>query len=160
MSFPRFFNLVVVASLTILLTTTVLLNFGTSNAFAATLPVQFASHLQFSVTNRAEAITKNLEGKAQEAIGNLTGDPKDQIMGKAKQSESQVRNAAEDINDQIQLKTKIKADAKNLEGKAQEAIGNMTGNSRDQIMGKAKQAEGQGLNLIEYVKEKIQNIFQ
>ncbi len=55
--------------------------------------------------NRAKAVTtKDIEGKAQEAIGNITGDPKDQMMGKAKQVESQARNTAEDIKDKMKLK--------------------------------------------------------
>lgn len=79
--------------LTIVLAVTVAFNFGTIDAWAANLPTQLAN------LNRAEAMTKNIEGKAQEALGNLTGDPKDQLMGKAKQVESQGRNATEDIKD-------------------------------------------------------------
>jgi uncharacterized protein YjbJ (UPF0337 family) len=112
------------------------------------------------MANRVETMAKDLEGKAQEAMGNVTGDPKDQIMGKAKQAESQVRNAAEDLKDQVQLKGRAKAVTKNLEGKAQEAVGNITGNSSDQIMGKAKQTESQGLNLVEDAKDMIQDVFK
>jgi uncharacterized protein YjbJ (UPF0337 family) len=41
-----------------------------------------------SLTNRAKAVAKNIEGKVQEALGNMTGDPKDKAEGKAKQAES------------------------------------------------------------------------
>ncbi len=160
MSFRRIFNLSAIVTFTILLTTTVFLNMGLSKVFAATLPVQVANPFQLVMANRVETMAKDLEGKAQEAMGNVTGDPKDQIMGKAKQAESQVRNAAEDLKDQVQLKGRAKAVTKNLEGKAQEAVGNITGNSSDQIMGKAKQTESQGLNLVEDAKDMIQDVFK
>lgn len=54
-----------------------------------------------SIEDRAKAIGKNIEGKAQEALGNVTGDPEDKAEGKAKQAESQVRHAAEDVKDQV-----------------------------------------------------------
>jgi uncharacterized protein YjbJ (UPF0337 family) len=54
-----------------------------------------------SIEDRAKATGKNLEGKAQEAIGNITGDPKDKAEGKAKQAESQARHAAEDVKDEV-----------------------------------------------------------
>lgn len=44
-----------------------------------------------SIEDRAKAVGKNIEGKAQEALGNITGDPKDKAEGKAKQAESEVR---------------------------------------------------------------------
>jgi uncharacterized protein YjbJ (UPF0337 family) len=54
-----------------------------------------------STEDRAKATAKNLEGKAQEAMGNITGDPGDRAEGKAKQGESEVRHGAEDIKDNI-----------------------------------------------------------
>jgi len=54
-----------------------------------------------SIEDKAKAAAKNVEGKAQEAMGNVTGDPKDQAEGKAKQGEATVRNAGEDIKDNI-----------------------------------------------------------
>lgn len=54
-----------------------------------------------SLEDRAKAVAKNLEGKAQEALGNLTGDPKDKAEGKAKQAESQVRHGIEDVKDNV-----------------------------------------------------------
>lgn len=52
-----------------------------------------------SIEDRAKATAKNVEGKAQEAIGNVTGDPQDQAEGKAKQAEAQGRHAVEDLKD-------------------------------------------------------------
>lgn len=108
---------------------------------------------QIATMNRAEAFSKNIEGKAQEMMGNITGDPKDKMMGKAKQAESQVRNTAEDMKDSMSLKGRAKAVTKNIEGKLQEAAGNITGNSKDQVMGKAKQVESQVRNTAEDLKD-------
>jgi uncharacterized protein YjbJ (UPF0337 family) len=149
----RFFVTII---LTIMLAITIAFDFGTTNGWAATLPTQ--SQTQIASMNRAKAVTKNIEGKAQEAIGNMTGDPKDQMMGKAKQVESQARNAAEDIKDQMKLKGRAKAVTKNIEGKAQEAIGKATGNRQDQVAGKAKQVESQVRNAVEDVKDTVQDI--
>jgi uncharacterized protein YjbJ (UPF0337 family) len=54
-----------------------------------------------SLTNRAKAVAKNLEGKVQEALGNMTDDPKDKTEGKAKQAESKVRHAVEYMKDKV-----------------------------------------------------------
>jgi len=54
-----------------------------------------------SIEDRAKAAAKNIEGKAQEALGNITGDPKDQAEGQAKQGEATMRNAGEDIKDKV-----------------------------------------------------------
>lgn len=54
-----------------------------------------------SLEERAKATAKNIEGKAQEAMGNATGDPRDQAEGKMKQVESQARHAKEDIKDDV-----------------------------------------------------------
>ncbi|MEE3718026.1 CsbD family protein [Tumidithrix elongata RA019] len=109
---------------------------------------------------KAKAVAKDIEGKTQEAIGNVTGDPKDQVMGKAKQVESQVRNAAENAKDSMGLQGRTKAVTKNVEGKVQEAIGNITGNAKDQAMGKAKQVESQVLNAAEDVKAKGRDLLK
>lgn len=61
------------------------------------------------------------------------------------------------------------ATLKNLEGKTQEAIGKISGDRKDQIIGKAKQAESKvrnaaedvsdmGTNLMENLKEAGQNV--
>jgi uncharacterized protein YjbJ (UPF0337 family) len=54
-----------------------------------------------SAEDRAKAVGKNIEGKAQEAWGNVTGDPKDKAQGQSKQVESQAEHAKEDIKDNI-----------------------------------------------------------
>ncbi|ALF52016.1 hypothetical protein ACX27_02770 [Nostoc piscinale CENA21] len=57
-----------------------------------------------SLEDRAKATAKNIEGKAQEALGNVTGDPEDKAEGKAKQAESEVRQGMEDIKDSVKRK--------------------------------------------------------
>ena len=54
-----------------------------------------------STTDRIEATAKNLEGKAQEALGNITGDKQDQAEGKAKQAEASAQHAVEDAKDAV-----------------------------------------------------------
>ncbi|MEG3896128.1 MULTISPECIES: CsbD family protein [unclassified Microcoleus] len=65
-----------------------------------------------STEDRAKAIGKNLEGKAQEIFGNITGNKKDQVEGQAKQAEAAARHAAEDAKDAV----------KNLTDKAKRSI--------------------------------------
>jgi uncharacterized protein YjbJ (UPF0337 family) len=50
---------------------------------------------------------------------------------------------------------RVEAMAKNLEGKAQEAKGNFTGDPVDQVMGKAKQLESQTRNAAADVKDRV-----
>lgn len=50
---------------------------------------------------------------------------------------------------------KAKAAAKNLEGKAQEAWGNVTGDPEDKAAGKAKQAEGEVRQGVEDAKDEV-----
>lgn len=57
-----------------------------------------------SLEERTKATAKNIEGKAQEALGNVTGDPQDKAEGKAKQAESEVRHAVEDVKDNVRKK--------------------------------------------------------
>lgn len=57
-----------------------------------------------SLEDKAKAAAKNIEGKAQEALGNLTGDPEDKAEGKAKQAEGQVRQGVEDVKDEVKKK--------------------------------------------------------
>jgi uncharacterized protein YjbJ (UPF0337 family) len=57
-----------------------------------------------SLEERAKATGKNIEGKAQEALGNITGDPKYQADGKGKQAESEVRHSVEDVKDNVKQK--------------------------------------------------------
>jgi uncharacterized protein YjbJ (UPF0337 family) len=149
----------ITTTLVLFISTATTFGFMSQNSLASTLSVSSINppSNQIAWGERAKAASKDLEGKTQEAIGNMTGDPKDQFMGKAKQVESKVRNSAEDIKDSMSLKGRSKAVAKNIEGKTQEAIGNMTGNSKDQFMGKAKQVESQARNAVEDVKGKASN---
>jgi uncharacterized protein YjbJ (UPF0337 family) len=148
----RFFTQI---TLTAILVITVAFSFGTEKSWA-TMPITellHSSQPQIATMNRINAMSKDVEGKAQEAIGNLTGDPKNQMMGKAKQVQSKVMNTAEDIKDSTELQGRTKAVAKNIEGKAQEMKGNVTNDPQDKMMGKAKQAESQARNLAEDVKD-------
>lgn len=54
--------------------------------------------------DKAKAAAKNIEGKAQEALGNVTGDPQDKAEGNAKQAEGQVRQGVEDVKDEVKKK--------------------------------------------------------
>ena len=49
----------------------------------------------------------------------------------------------------------MKATAKNIEGKAQEATGNITGDKKDQLAGKAKQAQASGEHAVEDLKDTV-----
>ena len=50
---------------------------------------------------------------------------------------------------------RAKAAGKNIEGKAQEAWGNVTGDPQDKAEGKAKQAEGEVRQGVEDVKDEV-----
>lgn len=54
-----------------------------------------------SAEDKAKATAKNIEGKAQEALGNITGDTEEQAKGKAKQAEASGRHAVENTKDDI-----------------------------------------------------------
>ena len=49
----------------------------------------------------------------------------------------------------------INATAKNIEGKAQETSGNITGDRSDQLAGKAKQVQASGEHAVEDLKDAI-----
>ncbi|KKD39129.1 MAG: CsbD family protein [Limnoraphis robusta] len=57
-----------------------------------------------SLEDRVAATAKNLEGKAQEAMGEFTGDPKDKAEGKAKQTEAQLQQTVENMKDEVKKK--------------------------------------------------------
>lgn len=59
-----------------------------------------------SIEDRAKAVAKNIEGKAQELLGDITGNPRDKVEGKAKQAESQVTHAVENLKDQVREELK------------------------------------------------------
>ena len=58
----------------------------------------------------------------------------------------------------MSLKNKLKATAKNVEGKVQEAVGDLTGDPQTKAEGKAKQAEAQLRHTVEDVKDKAKEI--
>lgn len=58
----------------------------------------------------------------------------------------------------MSLEDKAKAAAKNVEGKVQEAVGNVTGDPKNQAEGKAKQAEAEARNTVEDVKDAAKKI--
>jgi uncharacterized protein YjbJ (UPF0337 family) len=58
----------------------------------------------------------------------------------------------------MSLQDRVKATAKNIEGKVQEAIGDITGDRQDQIEGKEKQVEARVRHTIENVKDKVKKI--
>ena len=55
----------------------------------------------------------------------------------------------------MSIEDRAKAAAKNLEGKAQEVWGNVTGDPNDKAEGKAKQAESEVRNVVEDVKDEV-----
>jgi uncharacterized protein YjbJ (UPF0337 family) len=130
--------------------------FNVENSWAAGSFTQLINFPRTPIASmeRMNAATKDLEGKAQNAIGNVTGDAKNQVAGKAKQAEAKTQYAAENTRD------RMKTDAKNLEGKAQDAIGNMTGDRKDQAIGKAKQTESKTRDLIENATDKVKGMFE
>ena len=52
-----------------------------------------------STEDRVEATAKNLEGKAQAAMGEVTGKSSDKAAGEAKQAEAKAQHAVEDAKD-------------------------------------------------------------
>lgn len=52
-----------------------------------------------SIEDRAKAIAKNIEGKAQEALSDLTGNPEDKVEGQVKQDQAAAMHAKEDVKD-------------------------------------------------------------
>jgi len=58
----------------------------------------------------------------------------------------------------MSLQDKAKATAKNVEGKVQEAVGNVTGDPKTQAEGKAKQVEAEARHTGEDVKDAAKKI--
>ncbi|MDF5737172.1 MULTISPECIES: CsbD family protein [unclassified Nostoc] len=50
---------------------------------------------------------------------------------------------------------RVEATAKNIEGKIQEVVGEITGNPQDKAEGQAKQAEAQVTHTVENIKDEI-----
>lgn len=55
----------------------------------------------------------------------------------------------------MSIEDRMEATAKNIEGKVQEAVGDITGNPQDKAEGKDKQAEAQVQHSVENVKDNI-----
>ncbi|NUN66002.1 CsbD family protein [Pseudanabaena biceps] len=58
----------------------------------------------------------------------------------------------------MSLENRAKATAKNVEGKVQEAVGDLTGDTKDQLEGKAKQAEAKVRHASEDVKDQVKKV--
>ena len=58
----------------------------------------------------------------------------------------------------MSLKDRAKATAKNIEGKVQEAVGDLTGDPKDQAEGKEKQAEAKVRHTVENIKDEVKKI--
>ncbi|MEH2445877.1 MAG: CsbD family protein [Nostoc sp.] len=50
---------------------------------------------------------------------------------------------------------RVEATAKNIEGKIQEVVGEITGNPQDKAEGQAKQAEAQATHTVENIKDEL-----
>ncbi len=55
----------------------------------------------------------------------------------------------------MSTENRVKATAKNVEGKIQEAVGELTGDPKDQAEGRAKQAEAKVRHTVEDVKDEV-----
>jgi uncharacterized protein YjbJ (UPF0337 family) len=55
----------------------------------------------------------------------------------------------------MSIEDRAKATSKNVEGKVQETVGNVTGNPEDQAEGQAKQGEAEVRHGVENVKDKV-----
>lgn len=55
----------------------------------------------------------------------------------------------------MSIEDRLRATAKNIEGKVQEAVGEVTGDPKDKAEGRAKQAEAQAGHMVENLKDEI-----
>jgi uncharacterized protein YjbJ (UPF0337 family) len=58
----------------------------------------------------------------------------------------------------MSLENRAKATAKNVEGKVQEAVGDMTGDTKNQAEGKANQGEAKVRHAAEDVKDEVKKV--
>ena len=65
-----------------------------TSGYQLTNPTAFAA-----MSNRADAVAKDSEGKLQSAYGDLTGDTGSKVKGQAKQVQASAMNTAEDMKD-------------------------------------------------------------
>ncbi|BAU44013.1 MULTISPECIES: CsbD family protein [Cyanophyceae] len=55
----------------------------------------------------------------------------------------------------MSIEDRVKATAKNIEGKVQEAVGEVTGDPKDKVEGRAKQAEAKARHTTEDIKDEV-----
>lgn len=55
----------------------------------------------------------------------------------------------------MSIENRVEATAKNIEGKAQEMIGDITGNPQDRAEGQIKQKEAKAQHVVENAKDKV-----
>jgi uncharacterized protein YjbJ (UPF0337 family) len=60
----------------------------------------------------------------------------------------------------MSLKDRAEATAKNIEGKVQEVLGDLTGDPKAQAEGQEKQVEAKVLHTIENVKDEVRKIIE
>ncbi|OKH30552.1 CsbD family protein [[Phormidium ambiguum] IAM M-71] len=58
----------------------------------------------------------------------------------------------------MSLQDRAKAMAKNIEGKIQETVGDLTGDNKQKAEGKAKQMEAKVMNTVEDVKDRAKKL--
>lgn len=58
------------------------------------------------------------------------------------------------------IEKRVEATAKNIEGKIQEVIGEVTGNPADKAEGQAKQAEAQVTHTTENIKDELKKVLE
>jgi uncharacterized protein YjbJ (UPF0337 family) len=68
-------------------------------AMAMTADCRFIPVALATMTNKADAKAKQVEGKLESAYGELTGDTGHQVKGKAKQVQASAMNAAENLKE-------------------------------------------------------------
>jgi uncharacterized protein YjbJ (UPF0337 family) len=57
----------------------------------------------------------------------------------------------------MSIEDRVQATAKNVEGKVQAAVGEITGNSKDKVEGNAKQAQAEATHAREDVKDALKD---
>ncbi|MEH2201683.1 CsbD family protein [Nostoc sp.] len=58
----------------------------------------------------------------------------------------------------MSIEKRIEATAKNIEGKIQEVVGEITGNPQDKAEGQAKQADAQVSHTVENIKDEVKKV--
>lgn len=58
------------------------------------------------------------------------------------------------------IENRVDATLKNIEGKVQEAVGEVTGNPQDKAEGKAKQEAAQAQHTIENIKDEVKKVIE